>query len=258
MPPVSTPSSTIEPDSAAADPIPRDAVPKHIAIIMDGNGRWAEAQRLPRLAGHKAGAEAVRHVLEAAGELGVEQVTLYCFSSENWKRPDDEVNELMRMYVHHLVAERELLKKHGIRLAQIGRRDGLPTEALEELASTEGQTKPGTRTLAIAVNYGGRQEITDAVREIAHKVKAGTLDPNDINEQTVSDHLYTRGMPDPDLVIRTAGEMRISNFLLWQISYAELYVTPTLWPDFDGDSLHDAVREYVRRHRRFGGLGKES
>ncbi len=247
------------PEAGLPEGLTRAAIPRHIAIIMDGNGRWAAKQDLPRMMGHKAGADAVRTVLKAAGDLGIEQITLYCFSAENWKRPDNEVNELMRMYVHHLVAERDLLQKHGIRLAQIGRRDGLPAEALDELGKTEGTTATHTeRTLAIAVNYGGRQEITDAVRTIAQRVADGTLKPEDITEQTISDNLYTAGMPDPDLVIRTAGEMRISNFLLWQISYAELYVTPTLWPDFGKESLIEAVKAYANRTRRYGGLEEKN
>ncbi|MCA9293825.1 MAG: isoprenyl transferase [Phycisphaerales bacterium] len=257
---MASPPTIAQTDSLSLpDGLAPESVPKHIAIIMDGNGRWAKQQGLPRFMGHKAGAEAVRRVVKAAGGLGVQQITLFCFSSENWKRPDDEVNELMKMYLHHLVAERDELARNGIRLAQIGRRDGLPEEALRELERTEHTTaQRGERTLAIAVNYGGRQELTDAMRAIAGKVQAGELKPEDISEDTIASHLYTKGMPDPDLVIRSAGEMRLSNFLLWQISYAELYVTPKLWPDFQAEDLVDAIKSYAGRTRRYGGLEQES
>jgi len=237
--------------------VPPERIPRHIAIIMDGNGRWAESKGFPRIFGHRNGAAAVRRTIDEAGRLGVEYLTLYSFSIENWKRPPQEVRELMGLYLAYMAGEREHLVRENIRLVQIGRRDGLPTEALDELDKTVEATSTCTGpTLVLAVNYGSRAEISDAVRDIANQVRAGTLDPADIDEATVGSHLNTAGIPDPDLLIRTAGEMRISNFLLWQISYAELYVTETYWPDFDANSLRDAVRAYASRDRRFGGLSQ--
>lgn len=230
-------------------------IPRHIAVIMDGNGRWASQRNLPRMAGHREGARAVRTVVEEAGYLGVEAVTLYSFSLENWKRPKEEVDALMRLYIEYMTVQREELMRENIRFVQIGRTEGLPPEviAMRDLvmAETRGNT---ASTLCLAVNYGSRAEITDAVRAIAAKVQRGEISPDEISECEVSAHLGTASLPDPDLLIRTAGEMRVSNFLLWQISYAELHVTPTLWPEFTAAHLHDAVRDYSRRSRRFGGL----
>lgn len=235
--------------------VPLERIPKHIAIIMDGNGRWAQERGFPRVFGHRNGAAAVRRTIDEAGRLGVEYVTLYSFSIENWKRPADEVRELMGLYLTYMSGEREHLVRENVRLMQIGRRAGLPEEALAELDKTVEATRNCTGcTLVLAVNYGSRAEITDAVREIAAESRSGALDPASIDERAITQRLQTRDIPDPDLVIRTAGEMRVSNFLLWQISYAELFVTDTYWPDFGAENLRDAVRAYAGRERRFGGL----
>ena len=236
-------------------PIENAALPRHVAIIMDGNGRWAQAQGQPRTFGHAAGAKAVRTIIEESGRLGIEVLTLYSFSTENWSRAPEEVAFLMGLYVKHLVGERDELMRHNVRLIQIGRRQGLPQEVLDELDRTVELTAGNTGlTVAVAVNYGSRMEITDAVRDIAEQVRAGALDPADITEDTVANHLYTAGLPDPDLLIRTAGEMRVSNYLLWQISYAELYVADVCWPDFDADQYHRALAAYARRQRKFGAV----
>jgi undecaprenyl diphosphate synthase len=199
------------------------------------------------------GAGSVRTLIKEAGRLGIEYLTLYSFSTENWKRPADEISELMRLYVDYLAGERDMLSEHNIRLRQIGRRDGLPAECLRALDATLDATAGNTGpTLTLAVNYSGRAEITDAVRAIARQAAAGEIDPADIDERTVERHLYTAGIPDPDLLVRTAGELRVSNYLLWQISYTELFVTETLWPDFQQTDLHAAVRAYAKRSRRFG------
>lgn len=230
-------------------------IPRHVAIIMDGNGRWAKQRGLPRAMGHKAGAEAVRGLIEECGRLGVEVVTLYSFSSENWKRPADEIAALMSLYTTYIEAELERLQRENIRFVQIGRRDGLSKEVLDAADRMMEATRRNTAgTLCLAVNYGARSEIVDAVRRIAERVKRGELEPGHIDDQTIHDHLYTAGLPDPDLLIRTAGEMRISNYLLWQISYAELYVTDVLWPDFGPQDLQAAIRDFAGRSRRFGGL----
>ncbi len=233
-------------------------IPRHVAIIMDGNGRWAQQRGLPREAGHRAGAETVRTIVEHAGRLGVEVVTLYSFSLENWKRPRAEVEALMLLCQAYLRAELPLMLEKKIRFRVIGRRAGLPPEVLDAIARTEEATRDGTRgTLCLAINYGSRAEITDAVRQIAAKVLRGEMSPDAIDERCIEDGLYTAGLPDPDLLIRTAGEMRVSNFLLWQISYAELYVTPTYWPDFGTPDLDAAVRAYAARSRRFGNVESE-
>ncbi|HBS29597.1 MAG TPA: hypothetical protein DEB06_09155 [Phycisphaerales bacterium] len=230
-------------------------VPRHIAIIMDGNGRWAESRGFPRLFGHRNGAAAVRRTIGEAGRLGVEVLTLYSFSIENWTRPAEEVRALMSLYLQYMEGERDELVRHNIRLRQIGRRDGLPPEALAALDRTlEATARCTGPTLCLAVNYGSRAELADAARAIARAARDGTLDPDAIDERTISDHLTTAGLPDPDLLIRTAGEMRVSNFLLWQISYAELFVTDVLWPDFAEEHLREGVRAYAARRRRFGGL----
>ncbi len=235
--------------------VPPSRIPRHIAIIMDGNGRWANERGLPRRAGHKAGALAVRATVEECGRLGVEALTLYSFSLENWKRPREEIEGLMALYLEYMRAEREHLVKHNMRFRQIGRREGLPEAALAELDLTIEATRRCTGpTLCLAVNYGSRAEITDAVRSLARRVERGELKPEDIDESALSNSLDTAGLPDPDLLIRTAGEMRVSNYLLWQISYSELHVTPTLWPDFRAEHLQAAVRDFASRRRRFGGL----
>lgn len=240
-------------------PIPRERLPRHVAIIMDGNGRWARRQGLPRFAGHRAGAKTVRLIVEECARLGLQQLTLYSFSTENWNRPREEVSLLMDLYIEYMRSQRQLLIDNNIQFVQIGRREGLPPVVLEELQNTLDATRKNTgMTLCLAINYGSRSEITDAVRAIAAKVKAGRLDPGAISEQTLSEHLYTAGMPDPDLLIRTAGEMRISNYLLWQISYAEFYVTDTFWPEFDIPELYKAFVSYASRHRRFGGVDQSN
>jgi undecaprenyl diphosphate synthase len=222
---------------------------------MDGNGRWAKQRGFPRVFGHRNGAAAVRTVLEECGKLGVEVLTLYSFSIENWKRPAEEVQGLMDLYTTYLDGELERLMRENIRFRQLVRRDGLPPEVLETVDRISAQTARNTgATLCLAVNYGSRAEITDACRDIAREVAAGRLAPEDITPETISARLYTAGLPDPDLLVRTAGELRVSNYLLWQISYAELHVTPVLWPDFGVPELHAAIRDYAGRSRRFGGL----
>ena len=243
------------PLAEAALDIPPDRRPRHIAVIMDGNGRWAQKRNQPRIAGHRAGAKAVRDIIIECARLEIDALTLYSFSMENWKRPADEVGALMDLYLQYLVKERRELVEHNIRFVQLGRREGLPQSVLDEVDQTAAATRHCTGlTLCVALNYSSRTEITDALRAIVHDVMAGRIDPADIDEQMVSQNLYTAGLPDPDLLIRTAGELRISNYLLWQISYAEMYVTDVYWPDFRVENLHHAIREYARRKRRFGGL----
>ena len=233
-------------------------LPRHVAIIMDGNGRWAKERGLPRLEGHKAGVESVRAVTEESLRLGIRQLTLYTFSAQNWGRPRAEVRALMDLLHRYLVDERDKLMEHAIRLVAIGRRNKLPRRLLRELAATEQLTaRNKALTVCLALNYASRDEIVDAVRAIAADAAAGTLTPRRIGERTVSRYLYTAGMPDPDLLVRTAGEMRISNFLLWQVSYAELYVTDECWPDFREESYREALRAYGERRRTFG-LVKEA
>jgi undecaprenyl diphosphate synthase len=231
------------------------ALPRHIAIIMDGNGRWAQARSLPRIEGHRHAAQSVRAVVTHCARLGMRCLTLYSFSLENWKRPRLEVDGLMALYAQYLASERQEIMDNDIRVVQVGRRDGLPAGVLQELDLTEELSHANRgMVLALALNYGSRAELTDAVRSLAAEVAAGRLRPEEITEDHVSGALYTRGLPDPDLVIRTAGEMRVSNFLLWQISYAELYVTPVLWPEFSTEHLEAAIREYAGRVRRFGAV----
>jgi undecaprenyl diphosphate synthase len=224
-----------------------------VAIIMDGNGRWAKRRHLPRVEGHRNGVESVRAVVRAAGEAGVKYLTLYAFSVENWSRPKDEVDTLMKYLARFLKGEIGELTRNNVRLEAIGQIYRLPEFVQHQLARTRAAlAKNNGLTLILALSYGGRTEIVEAMRSIAQKVREGRLEPAEINEQSVSQHLYTAHYPDPDLLIRTSGEMRISNFLLWQISYAELVVTPTLWPDFRKPQFYEALEEYTRRHRRFG------
>jgi undecaprenyl diphosphate synthase len=231
-------------------------LPRHIAIIMDGNGRWAQRQNLPRIEGHRRGVASVRRTVEECARLKIEQLTLYCLSSENWKRPQHELDFLMHLLEQYMIEERSIIMQHNIQVHTIGRRDGIPETTLREVDKTIELSAANTGTrLCLAINYGGRAEMADAVRHIALEVKQGTLDAEQIDEACIANHLYTRGMPDPDLLIRTAGEMRISNFLLWQISYAELWVTDLCWPDFQESTLHAALRDFAARDRRFGGLG---
>ena len=230
-------------------------IPRHVAIIMDGNGRWAESRGFPRVAGHRAGALAIRPVLKRASELGVEVLTLYSFSSENWNRPTDEVDALMELCCEKLAQERESLVEMGVRLRRIGKREGLPARVLYELDETEAATAGGRKiTLALALNYGSRGEITEAVRSIAQRALLGEIESKDISEELISQSLYTADLPDPDLLIRTAGQMRLSNYLLWQLSYAEILFSQVLWPDFSPSEFEKAVAEYGRRRRTYGGI----
>ncbi len=240
--------------------IPRERFPRHIAIIMDGNGRWAVRQGLERVLGHQEGAKVVRNMVTECVNLrrdygAPDFLTLYSFSIENWKRPLEEVSFLMQMYIDYLREERPRMMENNVRFRQIGRTDLLPQPVLDEMQRTLDETRHNTGlNLVLALNYGSRTEILDAVRAIAEKIKSNELQPRDITQETISAHLYTAGMPDPDLLIRTAGEMRISNYLLWQISYAELFVSQVLWPDFGAGELHAAIRSFAGRNRRFGAL----
>jgi undecaprenyl diphosphate synthase len=239
----------------AALGLDRARMPAHVAIIMDGNGRWAQSRGFPRIEGHRRGVKTVRLIVEEASRLGLEQITLYCLSSENWKRPRLELNFLLGLLEQYIIEERSEILRQNLKFAMIGRREGLGNAVLAEVAKSVEASALNTGTrLCLAVNYGGRMEIVDAIRAIAAKAARGEIAPDEIDEATVADHLYTRGMPEPDLLIRTAGEMRVSNFLLWQISYAELWVTQRHWPEFRPEDLHEALREYAGRNRRFGGL----
>ena len=247
--------------SASAQPaapqleVPPDKRPRHIAVIMDGNGRWAQQRGLPRIEGHRRGVSSVRRTTEECTRLGIEQLTLYCLSSENWKRPQRELDFLMHLLEQYMIEERTLLLNERVRVSLIGRREGIPDQVLEEVDRTVELTRnnPGLR-LCLAINYGARAEIVDAARSLARDVQQGVLQPDDIDEEQFAARLYTAGMSDPDLLIRTAGEMRVSNYLLWQISYSEIWVTPKCWPDFDEATLHAAIRDFAGRDRRFGGL----
>jgi undecaprenyl diphosphate synthase len=232
-------------------------LPKHIAIIMDGNGRWAKRRHLPRVAGHRAGVAAVRSTVETAARIHIPALTLYAFSEENWKkRPTSEVDFLMRLLSRYLKAEVPTLNTNNIRLEYIGRQHELPKDVQERMAWAREATARNTgMVLTLALNYSARSEIVDAFRSIMKAASEnGGIDHVRIDEHTVARHLYTRNLPDPDLVVRTSGEMRLSNFLLWQLAYAEIYVTPTLWPDFRGLHLLEAIAEYQKRERRYGGL----
>jgi len=236
-------------------PEAKTSLPQHVAIIMDGNGRWAKQRSLPRIEGHRQGAESARTIIRTAGELGVKYLTLYAFSAENWNRPKDEVDALMKYLIHYLKTETPELNKNNVCLEVIGQIYRLPENVQEPLKkSIATLSKNSGLTLVMALSYGSRLEIVDAVRRIAEKVRDGKLEPAAITEEVISQHLWTRNIPDPDLLIRTSGEMRVSNFLLWQISYAELVITPTLWPDFRKPQFFAALEEYARRHRRFGGV----
>jgi len=228
-------------------------IPRHIAIIMDGNGRWAQARGLPRIAGHRRGAEAVRRTVVAATELGISYLTLFGFSSENWKRPADEIHDLMGLLRHYLRGEIAELHEQGVRLRVIGDRSRLPADIVTLIVNSEALTRDnGGLHLSVALSYGGRAEIAIAARRIAEEAAAGRLDPAAVDETLFGRFLFTEGMPDPDLLIRTSGEQRISNFLLWQSAYSELVFTETLWPDFDKADLEKAVRDYHGRERRYG------
>ncbi|MGQ0554293.1 MAG: polyprenyl diphosphate synthase [Planctomycetota bacterium] len=234
--------------------IPSSKLPRHVAIIMDGNGRWAQQQGLLRTSGHEAGADTIRTITTECARLGLEQLTLYAFSHENWRRPRTEIAFLMRLLKKFLIGERPTLQKNNVRLTAIGRLDDLPDEARAELDRTIALTKGHTGlNLCLALSYGGRAELVDAFRKLAAEVAAGRLRPQDLDEDAVSAALYQPGR-DPDLLIRTAGEMRVSNFLLWQISYAELFVTPACWPEFGVEHLHAAFKDFATRTRKYGGL----
>jgi undecaprenyl diphosphate synthase len=234
-------------------------LPQHIAIIMDGNGRWAKRKGLGRILGHRQGADAVREVVTLSRELGIQWLTLYAFSEENWKRPRHEVQALMQLLNRFLKSELKKMQENGIRLKTIGRTSRLPKATRDVLLDTIEKTAANREmTLTLALSYGGRQEILDAVLKIAGQVERGELAANQVTEEVISNALYTSGMPDPDLLIRTSGEHRISNFLLWQISYSEIYITPTLWPDFGRDEYLKAIHDYQQRDRRFGGVGENN
>jgi undecaprenyl diphosphate synthase len=230
---------------------PLAILPRHVAIIMDGNGRWAAARHLPRLAGHRAGTENIRRIIESCVELGIEVLTLYAFSTENWRRPGDEVNGLMSILAEVIDRETAQLHANDVRLQHIGRLDGLPSTLQERVRYAVDLTRNNGRLVVnVAFNYGGRAEIVEAARRL---IRDG-VDPSELDEDRFAGYLYTGGMCDPDLIIRTAGEMRLSNFLLWQAAYAEYWSTPTYWPDFTNDGLVEAVREFGRRQRRFGSV----
>ncbi len=235
--------------------VPPEDRPEHIAIIMDGNGRWAQARGMPRIEGHRRGVETVRMVSETCTELGIEAVTLYCLSSENWKRPQAELDFLMQLLEQYLIEERKTIMDQGLRLRVIGRRDRLPENVIKEMDKTLEMSagNPGTQ-LVLAIDYGGRDEITQAVRDISRDVAAGKIKEEEITEELVNSRLYTAELPEVDLMIRTGGDLRVSNFLLWQLSYAELWVTEKCWPEFACDEFVGAIREFASRQRRFGGL----
>ena len=251
----------MNPASDAADPrhvdvdVPRHPVPRHVAIIMDGNGRWAKARGLPRSAGHRAGAEAARKALRAAGEAGVECLTLYAFSSENWRRPAAEISDLTGLLRFYVKRELDSLHREGIRLRVLGDHTAFESDVAQLVDQAVARTAGNDRmTLAIALNYGARNELVQATRTLAEAAKQGALAPADIDEARIEAALDTHDLPPLDLLIRTSGEQRLSNFLLWQAAYAELLFVDTLWPDFDGDTMRAALAEYARRERRYGGL----
>jgi undecaprenyl diphosphate synthase len=238
---------------ANADPTPG---PNHVAIIMDGNGRWAKARGLPRVAGHRRGADAVRRVVRGAGELGIPVLTLFAFSTENWTRPANEVNDLMGLLRHYLRNELDELRRNGARLRVIGNREGLASDIVRDISDAESLTRGNSRIdVNICINYGARAEILQAIRSLARQVEAGELSSDRIDEDRFESALLTSGVPDPDLLIRTSGEQRISNFMLWQCAYAELVFVDTLWPDFGKEHLEQAIAEFRRRERRYGGVG---
>ena len=240
---------------SSQDKIIKGNIPKHVAIIMDGNGRWATKRHLPRSAGHRAGVESLREIINASIEIGVEYLTVYSLSSENWKRPESEIKFLMKLFLATIKNELRLLMDHGVRLRLIGDRKSLPPEVLKAYEEAEKKTSKNTKlNFNIALNYGSRQEILDAFKTLGEKINSGELDIEDICIKDLSDNLYTKDIPDPDFLIRTSGEHRISNFLLWQISYSELYFTKVLWPDFKRKHFIKAIDEYQKRNRRFGKL----
>jgi undecaprenyl diphosphate synthase len=253
---------TIEPGSpewALAKAVDPHRIPRHIAVIMDGNGRWANQRNLPRAAGHKAGMTSVRNVIEQAARMGVKALTLYAFSVENWKRPRTEVETLWRLLRYYVDRELPRLAENGIRIRTMGRTEALPGDVSRDLQRAVDATRSNDGMIVnIAINYGGRTEIVDAVNQALEKAReAGTLDSLEFTEDLVEENLYSNGLDDPDLLIRTSGEMRISNFLLWQLAYTEIYVTPTYWPDFGLRDLLEAILDFQRRDRRFGGVKQD-
>ncbi|MBN1765918.1 MAG: isoprenyl transferase [Sedimentisphaerales bacterium] len=253
-----TRSNEIQPDKDNRHPIlgiPIERLPRHVAIIMDGNGRWAQVQGLPRLEGHRAGSKNVRGIVTEATRLGIECLTLYSFSTENWKRPLEEVKGLMALYEQYLIQERPTIMKHDVKVRHLGFEEDLPDNVVRELRETVRISQNNTgMTLCLALNYSGRSELVAAIRKMMTDAKEGRVKVEGIDEMAVSSYLDTVGLPDPDLLIRTAGEMRISNFLLWQISYAEMFVTEVFWPDFNQELLQHAIKTFAGRERRFGGI----
>ena len=248
------PSEVEGPASTTTDTNGGEGLPRHVAIIMDGNGRWASQRGLPRVAGHRAGAEAVRKTLRAAGECGVEALTLYAFSSENWRRPEGEINDLKGLLGYYLERELDELAKEGVRLKLIGDYSAFGSELVARLDRAVERLANNRRlTLVVALNYGSRSEIAGAARELARQARDGTLDPDSIGEDALAAQLQTAGLPELDLLIRTSGEVRLSNFLLWQAAYSEMLFTPVLWPDFDEAAFKAAIAEFAARQRRFGG-----
>jgi undecaprenyl diphosphate synthase len=241
------------------DKIDMARIPAHVAIIMDGNGRWAKKRALPRIAGHRAGVKTVKKAVEAARDLGVKYLTVYAFSLENWRRPEDEVHGLMKLLLETVKGELGDLDKQGIRLNAMGRWRELPPQIVEEIAKSIKQTAGNTNgVLNLAVNYGGRAEIVDAAKRLATEAIEGKIKPEEIDEDVFAGRLYSPEIPDPDLLIRTSGEMRVSNYLLWEIAYTEMWVTPVLWPDFGKKDFYEAVYEFQKRSRRYGGLDPEA
>lgn len=234
------------------------AIPSHIAIIMDGNGRWAKKRGLPRAAGHTRGVESVREIVKTCSQLGVNFLTLYTFSTENWRRPKDEVSMLMRLLLKSLRDETDELNQNNIKITMIGDLDSLPKEVQKELRDASEKTKNNKKmTLNLALSYSGRVEILHAIKNISHLAAQKKLNPEEIDDKIFAEHLMTKGLPDPDLVIRTSGEFRVSNFLLWQIAYSEFYISDVLWPDFRRNSLYDAIRSFQKRERRFGKVSEQ-
>lgn len=242
-------------EQSLVDAIDFDRLPRHIAIIMDGNGRWAQGRRLPRLEGHRAGVESVRSVVEAAARLGIQALTVYAFSTENWKRPTDEVSGLMGLLKLYIRRELKTLQDNNIRFGVVGGLEGLPHDVRDELRrGIEATSRLSGLQFSLALNYSGRSELTEVVRQIAREVSEENLDPRQIDESTIAARLFTAHLPEPDLLIRTSGELRVSNFLLWQIAYAEIWVTDVLWPDFRRRHLLQAILDFQKRERRYGGI----
>lgn len=234
------------------------AIPRHVAVIMDGNGRWAKQKAMNRIRGHEQGAESVREIVRASREIGINYLTLYAFSEENWGRPRHEIHALMSLLKRFLKSELEEMLENGIRLHTIGRTSRLPQDVRDTLMDAMDRTRSNRdMVLTLALSYGGRQELVDGIVRLAGLVKAGLVDPDAVSEETVSEVLYTRDMPDPELLIRTSGEFRISNFLLWQLAYTEIYVTPTLWPDFRKEEYIAAIADFQQRERRYGKTGEQ-